>query len=107
MKLEFIGKMSRLLRNTTVSYSNADLLAVALVAWFTIVNPVNAHWAAAGPRRVPAGFDALRTRWEWGHAVHALLLFAGFVALIVATLVEIPRRGDAVGGGRSATERAA
>ena len=99
--------MARGRRSFVPALVGALALAVALVAWFTIVNPVNAHWAAAGPRRVPAGFDALRTRWEWGHAVHALLLFAGFVAVIVATLLEIPRRGDAVGGGRSATERAA
>jgi hypothetical protein len=78
----------------------AVTLVTALLVWAAVVNPVNPHWAAAAPGSVPADFVALRTRWEWGHAAHAALLFLAFVALVVSVLVEIPRRPAAAAARR-------
>jgi hypothetical protein len=81
-------------------------LTAALLLWFLVVSPVNAHWAAAGPGAVPPEFESLRARWEWGHAAHAALLFVAFLALAVSVLLEIPPRA-AVRARRSTAERAA
>jgi hypothetical protein len=70
--------------------AGAVLLAVALAVWFAVVNPVNLEWAALPPGTLGAGFEAQRARWEYGHAAHAALLFAGFVALVASVLVEVP-----------------
>lgn len=64
----------------------ALFLLAALASWAVVVNPVNAHWAAAGPDSVPPDFESLRARWEYGHALHAALLFAAFVSLVVSVL---------------------
>jgi hypothetical protein len=61
-------------------------LLAALASWAVVVNPVNAHWAAAGPHSVPPDFESLRARWEYGHALHAALLFAAFVSVVVSVL---------------------
>jgi hypothetical protein len=65
-------------------------------SWFALVSPVNAFWAAATPATPPPDWQTLRARWEFGHAVHAGLLFAGFTALLVSILVDSPstRRCD-------------
>lgn len=70
-------------------------LVTALLVWAVVVSPVNAHWAAAGPRTVPPDFASLRARWKWGHTAHAALLLVSFLALVVSVLVEIPRRAVA------------
>jgi Domain of unknown function (DUF1772) len=85
----------------------AVTLVVALIAWVAVVNPVNPHWAAAGPTTVPPEFEALRRRWEWGHATHAALLFVAFVATVVSVLVELPTRALAADARRARAERVA
>lgn len=64
-------------------------LVTALLIWVAVVNPANAQWQAAGAADVPANFDSLRMRWEWGHAVRAALIWAGFVSLVVAVLTDM------------------
>jgi hypothetical protein len=78
-------------RSFVPALTAAVTLVVALLVWASVVSPVNPHWAATPPGAVPPNFDALRARWEWGHAAHAALLFLSFVALVVSVLVEIPR----------------
>jgi hypothetical protein len=85
----------------------AVALVAALLVWAAVVSPVNPHWAAAGPGTVPSDFTALRTRWEWGHAAHAALLFLAFLALVVSVLVEIPRRATVAAETRRRNRRAA
>jgi hypothetical protein len=82
-------------------------LVVGLLVWVAVVNPVNAQWAAVVPGTVPEGFEGLRLRWEWGHAVHAALLFLGFVAVVVAVLLDVPVRAVAAAADRVVEERAA
>lgn len=86
--------------------TGAVALAAALLLWFVVVSPVNAHWAAAGPGTVPPAFESPRARLKWGHAAHAALLFVAFLALVVFVLVEITSRAVARAH-RSAAERAA
>jgi hypothetical protein len=77
-------------------------LVASLMLWVAIVSPVNPHWAAAAQAQtVPDNFESLRSRWEWGHAIHACGLFAGFVALVVSVLVEIPTCASAAVAPRS------
>ena len=64
-------------------------LVTALLIWVAVVNPANAQWQAAGAADVPENFDSLRMRWEWGHAVRAALICAGFVSLVVAVLTDM------------------
>jgi hypothetical protein len=60
-----------------------------------------------GPGRVPSNFESLRWRWEWGHAVHAALLFLAFLALLTSVLMDVPARTRAARAPRVAGERAA
>lgn len=55
----------------------AVVQVVALVVFLAVVYPVNFHFPVHGSGTVPAGWAALRTRWEAGHA-------AGFVLFTVA-----------------------
>jgi hypothetical protein len=82
-------------------------LVTALLVWAAVVSPVNPHWAAAGPDRVPLDFESLRARWEWGHVAHAALLFVAFLALVVSVLVDVSPRAAAARGRRAAAARAA
>jgi hypothetical protein len=62
------------------------LYALALVAWFGLVNPANAVLATWTPGPIPADFDAIRLRWETGHMVVAAFKLAGFLSLAFALL---------------------
>jgi hypothetical protein len=63
--------------------AGALLLALAFIAWLTIVAPANAVLATwhAGP--VPANFISVRDRWETGHMIVAGLKIFGFLTLAV------------------------
>jgi ABC-type uncharacterized transport system fused permease/ATPase subunit len=59
-------------------------LAATLVIFFIFTQPGNAatqNWTVA-----PANWEELRTRWEYSHAVNALLTFASFCLMAVAVL---------------------
>ena len=67
------------------------LFGAALACWALVVQPMNvvmAGWTA-GP--IPADFEAVRARWEMGHAIVATLKLAGLVALAIAI---VPGRRD-------------
>jgi len=56
-----------------------------LAIFFALVYPANVatdNWTA-----VPAGWEALRWRWELGHAINAGIAFAGFGALTLSVLL--------------------
>lgn len=62
------------------------LYALALAAWFVLVNPANAVLATWMPGPIPADFDAVRLRWETGHMIVAAFKLAGFLSLAFALL---------------------
>jgi hypothetical protein len=55
--------------------------SVGLIAWALIVAPMNAELNAWTPRTLPASWVGVRNRWEFGHALHALLFWVAFLAL--------------------------
>lgn len=58
--------------------------------WIWIA-PVNAVIASLSPEALPANWTELRTRWEYTHAVRAILQIAALAALVFSVLVETPR----------------
>ena len=84
--LAFLARHSRAVRP---ALAGALCFVAALLIWVAIVNPVNAHWDAAGSLTVPENFESLRLRWEWGHAARAALVFVGFVSLVIAVLADM------------------
>src|SRR5262249_32931997 len=71
-----------------LTFGAAVALAAALGAWGALVSPVNQRWAELSPGGLPPDWQVLRTRWEYGHVVHALLLLVGFAALVTSVLVD-------------------
>jgi hypothetical protein len=67
-------------------------LAVSLLAWFLIVQPVNVAWfeaLRAGPGDAVAAYADLRSRWEGGHATAFAAWPTGFSLLVHAILREV------------------
>jgi len=62
----------------------AILFALALIAWFGLVAPVNTILATWADGSAPENFVEVRNRWETGHMAVAALKFAGFIALAAA-----------------------
>lgn len=60
------------------------LFALALLVWFAVVAPANAVLATWTPGPIPAGFDAVRTRWEGGHIAIACVKLVAFALLAIA-----------------------
>ncbi|MGH3096650.1 MAG: hypothetical protein ACRDMV_11715 [Streptosporangiales bacterium] len=69
----------------------AALEVIALITFLTIVYPVNLQFPVHGSGAVPAGWAALRDRWELGHAVGFALFTAAFILLAV-NLLRTPAR---------------
>jgi hypothetical protein len=67
------------------------LFALALLLWWVLVYPVNVELAKWVNGPVPADWTAYRARWEWGHAVIAVLELIGFAALAGSVLADTPR----------------
>jgi hypothetical protein len=65
-------------------------VTLALVSWLTLVQPVNSAIAHG------ASWSDLRLRWEIGHLVGFVFSLAGFVALGIATVRDIPARERAI-----------
>jgi hypothetical protein len=59
-------------------------VTLALVSWLILVQPVNSAIAHG------ASWTDLRLRWEIGHLVGFVFSLAGFVALAIATVRDIP-----------------
>ena len=69
------------------------LLLAAFVSWLILVLPVNREVAAAldaSPQAVPALWLQLRDRWEYGHATGFVLHLAGFCALVISAVRDVP-----------------
>jgi hypothetical protein len=65
-------------------------IAATLVIFFIWTYPANVvtnNWTT-----VPANWEALRTRWEYAHAVNAVLTFIALCLLTLSTLATQPAR---------------
>jgi hypothetical protein len=69
----------------------AILFVLALVLWWVLVYPVNVELAKWVNGPVPADWTDYRSRWEWGHAIIALVELIGFAALTASVLADTPR----------------
>ena len=69
-------------------------MVVALAGFFVWTYPANV--ATANWTEVPAGWEALRTQWEYSHAATAVLIF---LALCAAVWSVLSTSRDAGGGG--------
>ena len=58
----------------------------ALVVFLVVVLPVNSRFPVHGAGAVPAGWQALRDRWEAGHAAGFALFTVAFLLLGVAAV---------------------
>jgi hypothetical protein len=81
-----------LVRNEAIAFwlavASVALILLSLVVFFIWVYPGNAatqNWTVA-----PENWRDLRTRWEYGHAVNALIMLAAFAA--IAGAVTFARR---------------
>lgn len=55
-----------------------------MLFFFSLIYPANqatANWTS-----VPENWEALRARWEYGHALNAVLTFAAFICVAAAAL---------------------
>lgn len=69
------------------------LFGAALACWALVVQPMNVAMAGWTAGAIPAGFEAVRARWEDGHVIVAALKLTGLVALAFAILPGRDRRG--------------
>ncbi|HYH71293.1 MAG TPA: DUF1772 domain-containing protein [Methyloceanibacter sp.] len=66
----------------------ALLFALAMLLWWGLVYPANVQLASWVNGEVPPDWTDWRDRWEWGHAVIALVELAGFAALVGSVLAD-------------------
>lgn len=69
-------------------------LSAGLALFFILVNPVNHAFATWTPATIPSDWTDYRARWEYGHAVRAMLAFVAFLLLIGAVIAETPVRAQ-------------
>lgn len=62
----------------------AVCLAVSMLLWATVVQPVNAEWASvlrSSPDAITQSYSRLSTRWEYGHVAAFLAWLTGYCSL--------------------------
>jgi Domain of unknown function (DUF1772) len=64
----------------------AACFVIALVYWFAVVNTANSVIGKWTVDAVPPDWERWRLQWEFGHAGHFVLTFAGFLLLLQATV---------------------
>lgn len=64
----------------------AGCFLAALLVWAMVVQPVNTHVAHWSIGSVPAGWQAWRSRWEYGHTARFAVMLVGYGALARAAV---------------------
>jgi hypothetical protein len=64
--------------------ASAFLIAASLAVFFTWTFPANR--ATANWTTVPENWERLRLEWEYSHAANALVVFAAFLATVMAAI---------------------
>ena len=75
----------------SLALGGAILLALALALWFVFIAPVNAQLAKWTPTSFPSDWMQYRDRWEYAHAVNAIVKLVAFGSLVCSILVETPK----------------
>ncbi len=70
----------------------AVLYLIALAIWWAVVFPANREFAAWQELGVPADWDTWRRRWEFGHAVMAVLKIIGLALVFQSVLPKRPAK---------------
>lgn len=86
--------------------AGAALLLLSFVSWLVLVEPVNLQIAAAMANErqtVPVLWQALRNRWESGHATGFVLHLLGFCALVMSAIRESGSCAMSLATGTTAT----
>jgi len=84
----------------------ALLFATAFALWWVLVYPANAELAKWVNGPVPADWTVYRSRWEWGHAIIAMVELLGFAALIISVLADTPVNAEERSQSASTRKRA-
>src|SRR5690606_23408270 len=69
-------------------------IALSLLLWFLLVQPVNAAWAEAlraGPDEAVQAYSQLSSRWEGGHVAAFTAWLIGFTLLLYGVVREVPQ----------------
>jgi hypothetical protein len=77
---------ARGLRGGRLAAVGAVCFVLALGWWFAVVNTANAEVGRWAVDAVPSDWRRWRAQWEFGHAGHFVVTFAGFLALLGATV---------------------
>ena len=93
-----IGALIAIAWLALVVRAQARSFPFVLAAFFCILGTQAVFWGFTYPANaataqwtmLPAGWEALRARWEYSHAASAALNFAAFVLLILAVLRREP-----------------
>jgi hypothetical protein len=67
-------------------------IALSLLLWLLLVQPVNIAWAdalRANHAEAVQAYTQLRSRWEYGHVSAFIAWFAGFILLVRGVLQEV------------------
>ena len=62
------------------------MFVLSLGWWFAVVNTANVEVGRWAVDAVPSVWRRWRAQWEFGHAGHFAVTFAGFLALLGATV---------------------
>lgn len=84
----YLARVSRGRAGGEFALGGALLLGLGLIAWLGIVFPANQAMAGWTPAYAPDNFEAVRSRWETGHALIAGLKLTAFVSLLISALQE-------------------
>jgi hypothetical protein len=77
---------ARGLRGGRLAAVGAVCFVLALGWWFAVVNTANVEVGRWAVDAVPSDWRRWRAQWEFGHLGHFVVTFAGFLALLLATV---------------------
>jgi Domain of unknown function (DUF1772) len=67
-------------------------LAIAFpLIYFLRIEPVNVVIEQATATTVPTNWEQLRNQWEYAHATNFVFSLAGFIALVISILIDVPQ----------------
>jgi len=92
ISVAMLAWQARRLPGAGLAAASASALLASLLLWAFVVGPVNATWAGASnlsPDQFAVAYDALRARWEYGHAAAFVAWLTGWFGL-VAVLTRCP-----------------
>jgi uncharacterized membrane protein len=72
----------------------AILLVLAFVSWIVFIAPMNAEFAKWLTNPIPADWTRYRDRWEYAHAVNAVIKIIALSLLVTSVQIETPQKFD-------------